>query len=137
MHKTLIVLVVLLAVLLAACQPTTTKSEFSAEQVCKDLLLFKTSLENLREMEATASPAEFDAQLSVVRQNFMNLTQSVANLEATQLAGVDEALTNLAEAREMLPEDVPTQEVLVELEDEIEELSQALEEVNTELECVK
>ncbi len=69
--------IVLAALILTGCQPTTSKSEYSTVQVCKDLALFKTSLEKLKNMDATASLTELDAQLSVVRQNLMNLRQNI------------------------------------------------------------
>lgn len=131
----IILLIALLTALLVGCQPTTSKSENSTEQVCKDLLLFQTSFEQLKDMKGTATPAELDAQWEVVRRNFQNLTQAAANLETVELSGVDEALTNLADARDQMPEDATTDQILTELEEELAAVAQSVEQVNTDLKC--
>jgi len=129
-------LIVLAAFILTGCQPTTSKSDYSADQVCKDMVLFKTSLEELKNMKGTASPTELDAQLSVVRQNLMNLTQSAANMKTVDLTTLNEAITDLVEARDQIPDDASTQEILKSLEDEVAAISEAIDTVNTDLKCV-
>ena len=128
--------IVLAALILTGCQPTTSKSEYSTVQVCKDLALFKTSLEKLKNMDATASLTELDAQLSVVRQNLMNLTQSAANMMTVDLTTLNEAITNLVEARDQLPDDASIKEILKSLEEEIAAVSKATDAANTNLKCV-
>jgi len=128
--------IVLACFILTGCQPTTSQPEYSSDQVCKNLVLFESSLEELRNMDATASPAELDAQFSVVRQNFLNLTQSVANMKTVATTTLNDAITNLAEARDQLPADASTQEILESLEDEVTAVSEAADSAKSELKCV-
>jgi hypothetical protein len=136
MYKIFLVFV-LVALVLTGCQPTTSKSEYSTVQVCKDLALFRTSMDKLNSMQGNSTPAEVDAQMQVVRQNFMNLTQSAANLKSVNLTALNDAINNLINGRAQLPQNVSIEDIFKALADNIAVIIKASDQAQTDLKCLQ
>jgi hypothetical protein len=129
----LCLLIVLTA--LAGCQPTTSKTTFSQEEVCKNLVLFNTSFTQLQNMQGSATPNQLAAQWDVVRRNFSNLIQSAANLESVKLTALEDSVNQLGEAYEKLPEETSVAEALKTLDEELKAVAGAVQELGEELSC--
>jgi hypothetical protein len=136
MVRKIFVLVVMLGLLLTACTPVSPQqvAEESEDVVCQDLALFATSLNKLTE-DTYESRNELEAQFSVVRMNFSNLVQSVANLKTVETGNFEEAANNLITAYSEIPEDASVQETVAQLTDGIKEVQQAAAQLSTDLKC--
>jgi hypothetical protein len=137
MAKKLIILIVLAASLvLAGCTPVSPQevADDATAQVCKDLLLYKTSVDKLLNEEYTDRNA-LEAQFSVVRLNFTNLVQSIANLKTVETQNFQQAANDLITAYQAVPPDSTVQDTITELKAPIEEVQKAGDQLSTELKC--
>ena len=137
MAKKLLILVAIVCMLsITACNPVSSqeKVDQSAEQVCKDLVLFRTSVDKLVSGNYTDRNA-LEAQFSVVRTNFANLVQSIANLKSVKTDVFQEAANNLITAYQAVPPDASIQDTVAALKDPIVEVQKAADALSTQLKC--
>jgi len=137
MAKKLLILVAIVCMLsITACNPVSSqeKVDQSAEQVCKDLVLFRTSVDKLVSGNYTDRNA-IEAQFSVVRTNFANLVQSIANLKSVKTDVFQEAANNLITAYQDVPPDASIQDTVAALKDPIVEVQKAADALSTQLKC--
>ena len=128
-------ILIAVAILLAGCQPTTSKTTYSAEEVCKNLVLLNTSFTQLQAMKGAASPNELAAQLDVVRRNFSNLVQSAANLKSVNMTSLEDSVNQLSEAYAKLPEGTSVADALKTLGPELKAVNDAITKFGKELGC--
>jgi hypothetical protein len=134
-RKWILLLVALVLVTAASCAAPEPKADFSSEQVCKNLVLFNTSVDKLRQASSYADRTALQAQFQVVRTNFNNLVQSASNLDVAEKEDFQKAVDDLMSAASELPEDIPVTEALQALEDPLKQVGEAANNLKTGLEC--
>jgi hypothetical protein len=134
LKKLLILFVGLVLVITVGCAPGVTKQTTSETQVCQDLVLLKTSVDNFKNTTFKDSN-EMQASLSVVRQNLNNTVQTAASLTQVKLDNVQKATDDLANALGALPPDTAPQDALNAVQPQLQALGVALDQLNTDLNC--
>jgi hypothetical protein len=119
----------------AACAPVN-KAEKQSEQVCKYLVLFEESMDDLQTAEKFADKNAIEAHFEVVRMNFNDLVQSASALEMTEQEDFEAAVNDLMAATDQLPEGATAEEALQQLQEPIQEVVQAAENLKAGLNCV-
>ena len=135
-RKLLILVAVVCMLSITACKPVSPQEmvDQSAEQVCKDLVLFKTSTEKLLYQNYSDRNA-LEAQFSVVRTNFSNLVQSIANLKSVKTDVFQQAANDLITAYQNVPADASVQDTVAALKDPIMQVQKAADDLTTQLKC--
>ena len=136
LRKMNMLLMTLLMLSVAACAPAESQAEFASEQVCENLILFVSSVEKLEDASNFADQTALQAQFDVVRRNFNNLAASVNNLEATEKEDFENAVDDLMNTASSLPADTSVPEALETLQEPIDEVRDAAENLRTGLECL-
>jgi hypothetical protein len=72
----------------------------------------------------------------VVRKDFTNLREGVAELNTAEVQGFEEAANNVLDTADSLPQDVSVSDALQQLKDPIEQLIKATETMQTGLKCI-
>jgi hypothetical protein len=137
MTRKLIILIVIFGILaVTACNPVSPqeKANDAAAQVCKDLVLYSTSVDKLLNQEYTDRNA-LEAQFSVVRTNFSNLVQSIANLKTVQTDNFQQAANDLISAYQNVPADASVTDTVAELKEPIAQVKLAADQLTKELKC--
>ena len=136
MFRKLILLLTLLALMaVASCAPVD-KAEKQSEQVCKYLVLFEKSIDELQVAEKFEDQNALKAQFEVVRMNFNDLVQSASALEMAEQDDFEAAVNNLMSAADKLPEDATVSDSLQQLQEPIQDVDQAAENLKSGLNCV-
>jgi siderophore synthetase component len=137
MARKIFVLVAICVLLFtAACTPVSPqqKAKESADQVCTDLVLFTTSMNKLLDQEYADRNA-LEAQFSVVRLNFANLVQSIANLQSVETQNFQQAANDLITTYQNVPEGASVQETITLITDPLKQVKLAAEQLSTDLKC--
>lgn len=135
-RKLILLLTILLLLSMAACAPVD-KAEKQSEQVCKYVVLFEKSIDDLQAAEKFADQNALKAHFEVVRMNFNDLVQSASALEMAEQDDFEAAVNQLMDAADQLPEDVTVPEALQQLDEEIQGVVQAAENLKSGLNCVE
>lgn len=135
-RKLFLLLTILMLLAGASCAPVD-KAEKQSEQVCKNLVLFEESIDDLQVAEKFADQNAIEAHFEVVRMNFNNLVQSASALEMAEQDDFEQAVNQLMEEASNLPEDVTVPETLQQLQQPIQEVVQAAEDLKAGLNCVE
>lgn len=134
-RKLFLLLTTLVLVAGASCAPVD-KAEKQSEQVCKYIVLFEKSIDDLQVAEKFADQEALEAHFEVVRMNFNDLVQSASALEMAEQDDFEAAVNNLMEEANKLPDDITVPDALQQLNDEIQEVVQAAENLKSGLNCV-
>lgn len=134
-RKLFLLLTTLVLVAGASCAPVD-KAEKQSEQVCKYIVLFEKSIDDLQVAEKFADQDALEAHFEVVRMNFNDLVQSASALEMAEQDDFEAAVNNLMEEANKLPDDITVSDALQQLDDEIQEVVQAAENLKSGLNCV-
>jgi hypothetical protein len=137
MAKTIMILVVLFVMVsFAACTPVSPqeKAVDSSVQVCKDLVLYSTSVDKLLNQEYESRNA-LEAQFSVVRSNFSNLVQSIANLKTVKTENFQQAADDLISTYQNVPQDASITDTIAQLKEPIAQVKIAADQLSTDLKC--
>jgi hypothetical protein len=136
MAKKILILAAVILLIVTACNPVSSveKVAESKDQVCKDLVLFKTSVNKLQS-ESYADRNALEAQFSVVRQNFTNLVQSVANLASVKTDAFQQAANDLIAAYQNIPQESSVQDTLAAIKDPITQVVKVSDQLSTALQC--
>lgn len=134
-RKLFLLLTTLVLVAGASCAPVD-KAEKQSEQVCKYIVLFEKSIDDLQVAEKFADQEALEAHFEVVRMNFNDLVQSASALEMAEQDDFEAAVNNLMEEANKLPDDITVSDALQQLDDEIQEVVQAAENLKSGLNCV-
>ncbi len=138
MAKIMTVFVALVIVFaFAGCKPVppAEKVEEATDQVCKDLILYNTSVDKLLADEYESRNA-LEAQFDVVRRNFTNLVQSIANVQSVETENFQKAADDLITAYQNVPQDATIQDTVEQLKDPIAEVKSAGDLLTADLKCV-
>lgn len=130
----LIALVVIFS--FTACTPVSSeeKAEEAADQVCQDMVQYSASVDKLQNQQYADRNA-LEAQFSVVRTNFSNLVQSIANLKSVETENFQKAADDLITAYQNIPADASIQDTIAQLKDPIAEVKSAATQLSTDLNC--
>jgi hypothetical protein len=134
-RKLFLLLTILVLLAGASCAPVD-KAEKQSEQVCKYIVLFEKSIDDLQVAEKFADQNALEAHFEVVRMNFNDLVQSASALEMAEQDDFEAAVNNLMEEADKLPDDITVPDALQQLNDEIQEVVQAAENLKAGLNCV-
>ena len=134
-RKLTLLLTILVLMAGASCAPVD-KAEKQSEQVCRYIVQFEKSIDDLQVAEKFADQEALEAQFEVVRMNFNDLVQSASALEMAEQDDFEAAVNNLMEEVNKLPEDITVPGALQELNDEIQDVVQAAENLKSGLNCV-
>ena len=135
-RKLFLLLTILVLMAVASCAPVD-KAEKQSEQVCNYLVLFEKSMDDLQVAEKFGDQAALEAHFEVVRMNFNDLVQSASALEMTEQDDFEAAVNNLMDAAGKLPEDVTVSDALQQLQEPIQNVVQATENLKSGLNCVE
>jgi hypothetical protein len=120
---------------LSACAVPAPKEETAAEEVCKNLVLFNQSLDQLNNASQFADEAAVQAQFDVVRRNFNALSASVVNLDTAEKDDFENAVADMMEVAASVPEGTSVTDTLTVLKDPIDQVRAAANNLKTGLEC--
>jgi hypothetical protein len=134
-RKLFLLLTTLVLVAGASCAPVD-KAEKQSEQVCKYIVLFEKSMDDLQVAEKFADQDALEAHFEVVRMNFNDLVQSASALEMAEQDDFEAAVNNLMEEANKLPDDITVSDALQQLDEEIQEVVQSAENLKSGLNCV-
>ena len=134
-RKLFLLLTILVLVAGASCAPVD-KAEKQSEQVCKYIVLFEISIDDLQVAEKFADQDALEAHFEVVRMNFNDLVQSASALEMAEQEDFEAAVNNLMEEANKLPDDITVPDALQQLNEEIQDVVQAAENLKAGLNCV-
>ena len=134
-RKIILSLTTLILLACASCAPAEPQADFASEQVCEDLVLFISSVDELEDESNFADPTELQAHFEVVRRNFNNLVAAVQNLETAEKEDFENAVDDLINTAGSLPQDASVSESLETLQAPIDEVRDAAENLRTGLEC--
>lgn len=136
-RKLILSLTLLLLLSATACNtPPVSTKDVDSQLVCEDTLAFITSVKKLQDESQFADKTALQAQFDVVRKDFTNLREGVAELNTAEVQGFDEAANNLLDAADALPQDVSVSDALKQLKDPIDQLVKATEDMKTGLNCI-
>ena len=131
----LLLLSILILVAGASCAPVS-KVDNASQAVCQNIVLFTASVEKLKDESQFADQTALKAQFDVVRMNFNNLRMSISELEAVEKEDFETAVEGLMDAVDSLPEDTSVPDALTTLEQPIEQVLVATENLKTGLNCI-
>ena len=134
-RKLILLFTTLVLVAGASCAPVD-KAEKQSEQVCKYIVLFEKSIDDLQVAEKFADQDALEAHFEVVRMNFNDLVQSASALEMAEQDDFEAAVNNLMEEANKLPDDITVPDALQQLDEEIQAVVQAAENLKAGLNCV-
>ena len=134
-RKLILLLTSLVLMAGASCAPVD-KAEKQSEQVCKYIVLFEKSIDDLQVAEKFADKDAIEAHFEVVRMNFNDLVQSASALEMAEPDDFEKAVNELMDAADSLPEDVTVPDALQQLQEPIQDVVQAAENLKSGLNCV-
>ena len=134
-RKLILLLTVLVLMAAASCAPVD-MAEKQSEQVCKYLVLFEQSIDDLQVAEKFGDQNALEAHFEVVRMNFNDLVQSASALEMAEQDDFEAAVNNLMEQADQLPEDVTVTDALQQLQEPIQGVVEAAENLKAGLNCV-
>jgi hypothetical protein len=134
-RKLILLFTTLVLVAGASCAPVD-KAEKQSEQVCKYIVLFEKSIDDLQVAEKFADQDALEAHFEVVRMNFNDLVQSASALEMAEQDDFEVAVNNLMEEANKLPDDITVPNALQQLDEEIQAVVQAAENLKAGLNCV-
>lgn len=134
-RKLILLLSILVLMAGASCAPVD-KAEKQSEQVCRNLVLFEKSMDDLQAAEKFADQNALEAHFEVVRMNFNDLVQSASALEMAEQDDFEQAVNQLMEAADNLPEDATVSDALQQLQEPIQNVVQAAENLKSGLNCV-
>ncbi len=136
-RKIFLSLSLLLLIALAACNtPPVSTKDVDSQLICENAVAFLTSVKKLQDESQFANKTALQAQFDVVRQNFNNLRDGVAELKTAEVQGFDKAANDLLNAADALPQDVTVSDALKQLKDPIEQVITATENMETGLKCI-
>ena len=119
----------------AGCASPEPQADFANEQVCEDLVFFVTSVDALQDEAAFSDTNAVKAQFNVVRENFNSLVAAVQNLEVAEKEDFQDAVGQLAETADSIPEDASVSDALQTLKEPIQQVRAAAENLHTGLQC--
>jgi hypothetical protein len=131
-----ILLVTGLIMVLAAvsCTPPPMQPYFDTNIVCKNLVLFVTSVDNLQNTSITDKNA-FTAQFDVARRNYQNLVQSYAAVNSAQKDNFEKSVGALQEAASQLPQDATVTDSVKQLSPYILAVKKSAIDLQTGINC--
>jgi cobalamin-dependent methionine synthase I len=140
MFRKLILLLSLLLLLVtaSACKatPPVSTKDVDSQLVCEDAVTFLSSVKMLQEESQFENKTALQAQFDVVRKDFTNLREGVAELNTAEVQGFNKAANDLLNAADALPEDVTVSDALKQLKDPIDQVIKATENMETGLKCI-
>lgn len=138
MIRKLFLLLSLLGLVVAtSCKtPPVSTKDVDSQLVCEDTVAFLSSVKMLQDESQFDSATALQAQFDVVRKDFTNLREGVAELNTAEVQAFDDAANNLLETADGLPQDVSVSDALKQLKDPIEQLIKATENMQTGLNCI-
>ena len=137
LRKFILMLSLLLPILATSCKtPPVSTKDVDSQLVCEDTVAFLSSVKKLQDESQFDSPTALQAQFDVVRQDFTNLREGVAELNTAEVQAFDTAANNLLDAADNLPQDVTVSDALQQLKDPIEQVIKATENMQTGLKCI-
>ena len=134
-RKIIVLLSILVLVTGASCAGPEPKSDYANEQVCQDLVLFVSSVNTLQDEAAFEDQTAISAQFDVVRKNFNSLVAAVQSLEVAEKEDFQNAVNDLLETAESLPQDSSVSDTIQALQEPIKNVVTAAENLHTGLEC--
>lgn len=135
MKKLLIMLTLVVLVFASSCAPQAQKVEYSQDLVCKQIVLFLTSVQDLQTASKFADKNALQAQFDVVRTNFNNLVQATANMDKSKTAALQTTVDKLYEAASQLPENISVSDAMVQLKQPITDVAVAAKAMQSDLKC--
>lgn len=136
-RKLILSLSLLLLLAAASCNtPPVSTKDVDSQLVCEDTMSFLISVKKLQDESQFADKTALQAQFDVVRKDFTNLREGVAELNTAEVQGFDEAANNVLETADSLPQDVSVSDALQQLKAPIEQLIKATETMQTGLKCI-
>lgn len=119
----------------ASCAGPEPKSDFAKDQLCQDLVLFISSVNDLQQAEKFEDATAIQAQFDVVREDFNSLVASVKSLDAAEKDDFENAVDELMNTADSLPQDVAVADALQTLKEPIGDVLKAAENLQTKVEC--
>ena len=124
-------------VTVASCNtPPVSSKDVDSQLVCEDAVAFLSSVKMLQDEAQFDTPTALQAQFDIVRKDFTNLREGVAELKTAEVQAFDDAANNLLDTADNLPEDASVSDALQQLKDPIEQLIKATENMETGLNCI-
>jgi hypothetical protein len=134
-HKLFLLFAALAMLTVASCAGPEPKSDFATDQLCQDLALFIPSVKKLQVEKNFTDATAIQAQFDVVRRNFNSLVASVQSLEVAEKEDFENAVDELMNTADSLPEDVAVTDALKTLQEPISDVLKAAENLQTRVEC--
>lgn len=136
-RKLILLLSLLLLLAATSCKtPPVSTKDVDSQLVCEDTVAFLSSVKMLQDEGQFDTPTALQAQFDVVRKDFTNLREGVAELNTAEVQAFDTAANNLLNAADALPQDVTVSDALKQLKDPIEQLVKTTENMKTGLNCI-
>jgi prefoldin subunit 5 len=135
-RKLFLLLTLLLSVIVTSCKaPPVNTVENAEEAVCKQIVLFTSSVKQLQDVSQFSDQTALQAQFDVVRKNFNNLRTSVSDLQNAQKDEFEKAVQTLMDKADSLPDNTSVSDALTTLKDPIQQVLDAAENLQTGLNC--
>lgn len=131
-------LLLLLLVTATACKqtPPVSTKDVDSQLVCEDAVAFLASVKKLQDESQFEDKTALQAQFDVVRKDFTNLREGVAELNTAEVQAFDAAANNVLDTADALPQDVTVSDALKQLKEPLGQLIKATENMETGLNCI-